>query len=242
MAAKPSKRDERAKFAKRLQEACDDDATVPKDSGSRSQRRQVLAARWGISREMVRKYLKGENMPVTSRGNIIADDLGVRRAWLMHGEPPKRLPPAARSDGRSGDNFEPQPSTVGRLPVVDWEQVGRMGAAVPEDLRGGVKEWRQKPVDSLSAHSFVIRVRGSSMEPRFPEGHLIFVDPHRAPNHGSYVVAQIQSSKLPTFKQLLIEDGKRMLKAINPAWPEPIIVLDAADRIIGVVGFHGETL
>ncbi|MCY4264688.1 MAG: S24 family peptidase, partial [Gammaproteobacteria bacterium] len=93
-----------------------------------------------------------------------------------------------------------------------------------------------------SPESFVLRVRGASMQPRFNEGDLIFVDPNVAPDHGKFVVVRLTESNEATFKQLMIEDGKHYLKAINPDWPQRIIEVNEEAIICGVIVFKGEVI
>ena len=52
-------------------------------------------------------------------------------------------------------------------------------------------------------------------------GDLIFVDPHVDPIHGKYVVVMIEDTAEATFKQLIVEEGRQYLKALNPEWPNP---------------------
>lgn len=86
----------------------------------------------------------------------------------------------------------------------------------------------------------MLRVRGESMEPKFHDGDLIFVDPHVEPISGKYVVVQLGHSQDASFKQLIVEDGRKYLKAANPDWPQRIIELDESATICGVVVFKGE--
>jgi SOS-response transcriptional repressor LexA len=80
------------------------------------------------------------------------------------------------------------------------------------------------------------------MEPRFHEGDLIFVDPDATPVHGKYVVVQLDESNEATFKQLIVEENRQYLKALNPDWPNRIIEVNAAATICGVVVFKGEVV
>ncbi len=87
--------------------------------------------------------------------------------------------------------------------------------------------------------TFVLRVRGSSMEPRFQVGDLIFVDPCTSAHSGHYVVARAGAGAGVTFKQLVEEDGRRYLMAANPDWPQRIVELTSGAVVYGVVIFKG---
>ena len=93
-----------------------------------------------------------------------------------------------------------------------------------------------------SAGTFVLRVRGESMEPRFRDGDLIFVDPQVSPDHGRFVVVRGDDSNEVTFKQLIVEGERTYLKALNPDWPERIIQTGAKATICGVVVFKGKLI
>ena len=70
-----------------------------------------------------------------------------------------------------------------------------------------------------SAGTFVLRVRGESMEPRFRDGDLIFVDSAVLPDHRRLVVARGEDTHEATVKQLIVEGERKYLKALNPDWP-----------------------
>ena len=107
---------------------------------------------------------------------------------------------------------------------------------LPTAIRSGVATLPRQ----LQQDSYVLRVRGISMEPKFHDGDLIFVDPHADAVHGKYVVVMIEDTAEATFKQLIVEEGRQYLKALNPEWPNPIIEVNQNARICGVVVFKGE--
>ena len=88
----------------------------------------------------------------------------------------------------------------------------------------------------------MLRVKGASMEPKFGNGDLIFVDPEKTAANGKYVVVRFAGSDEAEFKQLIVEGGRRYLKALNPDWPNRIIELNSNATICGVVVFKGELL
>jgi SOS-response transcriptional repressor LexA len=80
------------------------------------------------------------------------------------------------------------------------------------------------------------------MEPRFYNGDFIFVDPDIVAESGKYVVVKLEDADEAMFRQLIIEGGRKYLKALNPDWPERIFELDDTTRICGVVVFKGEMM
>ena len=124
-------------------------------------------------------------------------------------------------------------------PVISWVQAGDwMEIAEGYEPQYG-EELLPCPV-KCSQDSYVLRVHGISMEPKFHNGDLIFVDPHVDPVSGKYVVVMMEDTAEATFKQLIVEGGRQYLKALNPEWPNRIIEINQNARICGVVVFKGE--
>lgn len=67
------------------------------------------------------------------------------------------------------------------------------------------------------AEPFALRVIGDSMAPEFLDGHIIVVDPAMPTVHGAYVVIDYRGET--TFRQFILEQGKKYLKALNEAYP-----------------------
>lgn len=138
-------------------------------------------------------------------------------------------------------NTEPGPDLVRSVPLISWVRAGQWQGAVDMYQPGVAEDWYQSPV-SGSSNMFCLRVRGASMEPRFQEGELIFVDPERSPASGDYVVVRLDDRDEATFKRLRYEGGETWLEAINPDWPHRFIRLTEDATLCGVVVFKGEPL
>lgn len=143
-------------------------------------------------------------------------------------------------------NTEPSMGIIGRCPLISWVQAGDWSEIVDLFAPGDAEEWLPCPVKH-SDRTFVLRVRGESMHnphgrPSFQDGDLIFVDPERHAEHGSLVVVRMSGANEATFKRLVIEGERKYLRALNPAWPEPMIEINGHATICGVVIFKGEKL
>ena len=57
----------------------------------------------------------------------------------------------------------------------------------------------------VGRRAYALRVQADSMEPKFPEGVIIIVDPDVEPVHGSFVIALITDTDQITFKQFVID-------------------------------------
>jgi SOS-response transcriptional repressor LexA len=157
-------------------------------------------------------------------------------------------PPGWMDDQHEGD-LDGTPESSARLepgqyrlhPVIAWDEIGQ-AYTIRENRASSYNTTLLACPVKCSPDSFVLRVRGASMEPRFCEGELIFVDPHVVAKHGKYVVIRLSGSNEVTFKQLIVEEGKQYLKALNPDWPHRIVEVDKETNICGVVVFKGEVV
>ncbi|MEQ3528740.1 XRE family transcriptional regulator [Pseudoalteromonas sp. XMcav11-Q] len=137
------------------------------------------------------------------------------------------------------DNASIGPEIRNRLPLISWVQAGAW--ADIQEVSELEAEHFLCPVN-CSDKSFILRVQGVSMEPKFQDGDLIFVDPEAACVHGSYVVARLDDDNQATFKQLIIEGGQKYLKALNPNWPDQLIPINGNCTLVGRVVFTGKSL
>jgi len=162
--------------------------------------------------------------------------MGKPNGWMDEPHPtiPESDQPAPRKSAS-----DPQ---VGRLhPLISWGQASQWTRTAGNHERGDIDDRLPCPIP-CSASTFVLRVRGASMEPRFHDGDLIFVDPQVTPVSGRYVVVQLGDAAKVTFKQLIVDDERQYLKALNPDWPQRIIKMNSTATICGVVVFKGEVV
>lgn len=78
---------------------------------------------------------------------------------------------------------------------------------------------------------FALQVLGDSMEPEFPDGAIIIVEPSGAVEEGTFVVAFHDEGVI--LRQLRIDGDNWRLTALNPAYPE--IPISGIDQIRGRV-------
>jgi SOS-response transcriptional repressor LexA len=124
-------------------------------------------------------------------------------------------------------------------PLISWAQAGAWSEIANDfDIRQA-EDLLPCPV-RCSQRTFILCVKGASMEPRFHNGDLVFVDPDATADSGNYVIVQLEDSDEAAFRQLIVEGGRTYLKALNPDWPDRIIEIDEKARICGVVVFKGE--
>lgn len=124
-----------------------------------------------------------------------------------------------------------------RIPIISWVQAGEGVPSGPGCPLGSAARMSDPDhwvvaTAPVGPHAYALRIVGDSMEPKFPEGGVIIVDPESKPRHGSFVIAALQETGETTFKQLIV-DGKRYLKPLNPRYP--IMEINDLDTICGVV-------
>jgi SOS-response transcriptional repressor LexA len=213
-----------------------------KDALSRMGKTQAwLAEETGVSNNAVSKWIRTGQI---SRENIprVARLTGLYPDELL----PQMSAPFRPEEERVQYNVETGPDILGSVPLISWVQAGVWSETVDNFQPGDAEEWIPCPVKH-SNKTFVLRVRGESMlnpysRPSFHDGDLIFVDPDRRAENGSLVVVRLDNGKEAVFKKLVIEGEKQYLRALNPAWPEPVILIDENATLCGVVIFGGQIL
>lgn len=88
---------------------------------------------------------------------------------------------------------------VRRVPLISYVQAGVWTEIVNTLHPGDAHEWLITS-DKHSSETFVLTVRGNSMEPDFKEGDLVIIDPAVKPRPGSFVIAK-NGREEATFKK-----------------------------------------
>lgn len=154
------------------------------------------------------------------------------------------LNPSWVETGKGAWSNKPDPNVEehasrGAVPRISWVQAGSWADVADPYQPGEAEEWLPCPVKH-GPRTYCLTVRGQSMfnpegRPSYAEGDIIFVDPDRDANHGDRVIVRLDDQQEATFKQLLIEDGRKLLKALNPNWPDRYMPINGNATICGVV-------
>lgn len=122
------------------------------------------------------------------------------------------------------------PMTSAKIPLVSWEKAGALSEMMDVFQPWDAEEWIESSVPKRP-RTFALRVENDSMEPDFPPGTILIVDPDLEPRPGDFIIAKHPDGD-PTFKRLTVDGGERFLKPMNPQYPlRPL----GEARIIGVV-------
>lgn len=186
----------------------------------------------GLSRETLPKLLKNETaLPGARTLSRLAAVLGTSEQWLLTGQGPEGLESSAdQSKGsltrsinevRSAD--VPAPSRNGMpsdVPVMGTAAGSLLSGAF--QLQGGVIDYvRRPPALSGARDIYALYIEGSSMEPRYFPGELVYVNPHKPPRIGDTVIVQelngdggpVSASIGVLFKRV---NGTVILRKYNP--------------------------
>ncbi|MEQ9639799.1 MAG: helix-turn-helix transcriptional regulator [Alphaproteobacteria bacterium] len=163
-----------------------------------------LAKRIGVSPQSIQQLESGL---VTHPRYLdeLARALHTTREWLLYGERPKKLEPAAGP-------HQPRPRD---LPVLGGAVGGDDGEF---SLNGDIVEYvtRPQPLETVD-NAYALYVIGSSMEPRYFAGELLYVNPNRPVGPGSFVVIELRDGRA-MIKRLVRQDNRRVvLEQYNPS-------------------------
>jgi len=179
-----------------------------------------LARRSGLSQQLISKL---ENGLVESTTEVfrLAEALRVDARWLATGQ-----------KGSEEENVADGPPITAYVPLISWVAAGTW-RDVADPYPAGVGEAMVPVTCRAGPNAFALRVQGDSMEPVFPNGSVIIVDPAAEPRQGSYVVVRLDEAEQATFKQLVIDGGARYLKPLNPRYP--LMEIRESATVCGVV-------
>jgi SOS-response transcriptional repressor LexA len=179
-----------------------------------------LAKRSGLSQQLISKL---ENGLVESTTEVfrLAEALRVEPRWLATG----------LTEGRD-NNTAVGPAIMAYVPLISWVAAG-LWRDVADPYPAGMGEAMVPATCRVGPNAYALRVQGDSMEPVFPNGSVIIVDPAVDPRQGSYVVVRLDEAEQATFKQLVIDGGARYLKPLNPRYP--LLEIRESATVCGVV-------
>ncbi|MFT6789067.1 MAG: SOS-response transcriptional repressor LexA [Pseudoalteromonas rhizosphaerae] len=210
------------------------------DLGKRVEKRRVqlgmtqaqLGLIAGLAQNSIHNIESGETKR-PRKIDALAEALNCTPEYLLFG-----IGEVQEDEKNINNNVSPGPTLKAAVPLISWVQAGAWS---------DINEVREFDADrylcpvKCSDQTFALKVQGVSMEPKFYDGDLIFVDPQADCIHGSYVVARLDDDNQATFKQLIIESGHKFLKAANPNWPDQLIPINGNCTLVGKVVFAGKS-
>lgn len=181
-----------------------------------------LADMVGIGRRQVASYEGGNSKPRDTVLQNLAAALGTSTEWLAQGI------------GKGPDvSSIKRTVTVQEIPV--YSNASSLWLDPLIDGEPSVTDFIQSPIRDRE-DLFALRINGDSMASNgpfsFPEDTIVTFDPNKEVKHGDFVLCALDSANEATFKQLVIDQQQKYLKALNPAYP--LIPFGKGATIIGV--------
>ncbi|WP_339760770.1 helix-turn-helix domain-containing protein [uncultured Hoeflea sp.] len=143
------------------------------------------------SAETIRAIVNGKSQnPRVDTLAKIAEVLGTSPEWLTgrgDASEPSQLSPAPVA-------MPPRISMPADVPVLGTAAGSLLGGAF--QIEGGVIDYvRRPPALSGARDIYALYVEGTSMEPLYRPGGLVFVHPHKPPRIGDSVIVQIRNGE-----------------------------------------------
>lgn len=215
---------------------------------------KAVADRAEVSAASLDQIIKGVLLPPKKDGSrtprSLGDDVarriedaeGLGRGWFD--EPPRVDATRVKFSMGPSPHYGGDANAIPLLlhdgvPLISWIQAGSWSDIADPYALGDAEDWLPCPVKH-GPRSYCLRVRGDSMynpggRPSYADGDIIFVDPDREAKTGDRVIVRLDDQQEGTFKQLLMEDGRKMLKALNPEWKPRYVEINGNATITGVV-------
>ena len=104
--------------------------------------------------------------------------------------------------------------------------------SAPQHDRSAEPKQREDVVSSCAGNEpFVLQVLGDSMEPEFPHGCMVIVEPGGQVKNGCFVIARTGNEVI--LRRVLIKDRRWQLEALNSDYP--ILEIEGPESIQGLV-------
>ncbi|MVA17448.1 XRE family transcriptional regulator [Agrobacterium vitis] len=161
---------------------------------------QWVSKEIGLDKETLPKLLrKPDQVPSMRTIAALAKFFDVTEQFIMHGKVGDEVQALKEQDAGQPEVSSVQATTS--IPQTMAMDVPVMGTAAGSLVRGafklepGVVDYVRRPPALMGARDiYALYVEGSSMEPQFFPGDLIYLNPHRPARAGDVVVVQSKTS------------------------------------------------
>lgn len=197
-------------------------------------KKSELAARLGISPSAITQWVNGSTTSIDGENLVkAAEVLKVNPTWLATGRGSKAPYGMLFQGNQPQEQSNVSATTIAtrRVPLISLVAAGTWSEAMNTLEIGDAHEWIETTA-TITKNGYALRVEGDSMEPKFPHGAILIVEPNEEARNGSYVIVR-QNGSDATFKQLVVDGGQSYLKPLNPRYPIMELRHDAV--ICGVV-------
>lgn len=181
-----------------------------------------LARRTGVGQPVIHRVLSGEtDNPKIATLSPIAHFFAVTLSQLIGDEP--------ISKDRISGTFRMTSFGWTKIPLLNWEQV----ISWPDQKESFTIDIHEATEMAVSKNAYALRVKDTTMLPRFPENTLLIVDPIVKPTDRDFVIAHIHGQKQALFRQFLLNGDDIYLKPLNSDFN--LQLLDKKSKLLGVM-------
>ncbi len=184
-----------------------------------------LARRTGTPQPTLHRILSGSTRsPRGESLSRLANFFSITISQLIGDDP---LP-----NERIPGTHNPNVRSWASVPMISLEDVLAWPSIKETMQETNWSSWTTTDVD-ITADTYAISVRNETLNPRFPQGTVLIVDPTVRAEDRDYVVVQTQGQRIATVKQLLLDGQDMYLKPLNPEFQTTM--LGGEHTILGVV-------
>ena len=187
-----------------------------------------LARRTGIAQPIIHRLSTGQNVnPKLATIKPIARYFMVSVSQLIGEE--------ALPNDQSFLHINNDHRGWNRVPLISWLDAVNWPRTLPAYQNSHDATYISTDANvSKTAYSLVIR--GCAMEPLFPEGTTIIVEPKRKPRDRDFVVVHMTGEGEARLKQVLVDGNDHYLKSLNPDLEDiKVSRLSSDDQFLGVM-------
>jgi len=186
----------------------------------------------GLTNPSLQNWEYAQKGGLSDRGAMLISkgclSLGIHcpTEWLLNGTGEK---PFLVSSDKS---YERIPK---KIPLIDWKKATSIDY-IREKMQFDSKNHVLFTDAVVSDHAFALILKDSSMEPQFPKGTVLIIDPKKSHRDRSFVVAKINNHEELIFRQLIIDGPNHYLKPISPDLENfEMCLLGKEDEIRGIL-------
>jgi SOS-response transcriptional repressor LexA len=174
---------------------------------------EALANKIGVTRSAITHYLAGRRVPSLSQFSKLAEVLEANPSWLQFGSP----------DETPAEKISRLMASLHPVPIISWEEAAEFNSITKLNF-SKIKEWVPNYF-THKANVYGLKIKGDAMispngqNKSFHPGDIIVVNHNGYAEPGDFVVAKLTTTDEVTFKQYVVDAGKKYLKPLNPQYP-----------------------
>jgi SOS-response transcriptional repressor LexA len=187
-----------------------------------------LARRTGIAQPIIHRISTGRNLnPKLATIRPIARYFMVNISQLIGEEPlPSDQAFLKMSLEHRGWN---------RVPLISWKDAVSWPECLPK-YQTATNSVYVSTDANVSKFAYSLTIHGSAMEPVFPKGTTIIVEPNREAQDRDFVLVHLRGRQEASLKQIIMDGNNQYLKSLNPELENvKVVQVSREDHFLGVM-------